>query len=111
VYASSLALALALSLVGEYGPSGIRVNAISAGPMKTLAAKGIGGFDILLKVNAARAPMKRNLTLDEVGNAGLYLSSDMSTAVTGEVHHVDCGFHAIALCKEDAIIVGLDPNR
>jgi len=98
-------------LAAEYGPIGIRVNAISAGPMKTLAAKGIGGFDILLKVNAARAPMRRNLSLEEVGNAGLYLSSDLSTAVTGEVLHVDCGFHSIALCKEDAIIVGLEPKN
>ena len=62
-------------LASEFGEIGVRVNAISAGPVKTLAAKGITGFDILLKVNAARAPMKRNVTLDEVGNAGLSLCS------------------------------------
>lgn len=94
-------------LAAELGPDQIRVNAISAGPIKTLAAKGISGFNILLKVNEARAPMKRNVTLEEVGNAGLYLASDLSTGVSGEIHHVDCGFHSIALSKEDAKIVGL----
>ncbi|MDA1353948.1 MAG: enoyl-ACP reductase [bacterium] len=97
-------------LAAELGPDQIRVNAISAGPIKTLAAKGISGFDILLKVNEARSPMKRNVTLEEVGNAGLYFASDLSTAVTGEIHHVDCGFHSIALCKEDAKIVGIEPH-
>ena len=97
-------------LAAEFGPGQIRVNALSAGPVKTLAAKGIGGFDILLKVNAERAPMKRNITLDEVGGSGLYLSSDLSGGVTGEIHHVDCGLHSIALCKSDAKIVGIDPD-
>jgi len=91
----------------EFGHSEVRVNAISAGPVKTLAAKGISGFDILLKVNAARSPMKRNVTLDEVGKAGLYLCSDLSSGVTGEVHHVDCGYHSIATSKEDAKIIGI----
>ena len=86
---------------------GARVNAISAGPVKTLAAKGITGFDIFLKVNAARAPMKRNVTLDEVGNSGLYLCSDLSSGVTGEIHHVDCGYHSIATSREDAKIIGI----
>jgi enoyl-[acyl-carrier protein] reductase I len=94
-------------LASEFGEIGVRVNAISAGPVKTLAAKGITGFDILLKVNAARAPMKRNVTLDEVGNSGLYLCSDLSSGVTGETHHVDCGYHSIATSREDAKIIGI----
>ena len=93
--------------VQELGENGIRVNSISAGPVKTLAAKGISGFDILLKVNERRAPMKRNVTLDEVGNAGLYLCSDLSSGVTGETHHVDCGYHSIATSREDAKIIGI----
>lgn len=98
-------------LAAEFGPSQIRVNALSAGPVKTLAAKGIGNFDILLKVNAERSPMKRNITLEEVGGSGLYLLSDLSRGVTGEVHHVDCGFHSIALSKADAKIIGIDPDQ
>ena len=94
-------------LATELGERGIRVNSISAGPVKTLAAKGISGFDILLKVNAHRAPMKRNVTLDEVGNSGLYLCSDLSSGVTGETHHVDCGYHSIATSREDAKIIGI----
>ncbi len=89
-------------LAAELGPEGIRVNALSAGAVKTLAAKGISNFDILLKINLVRAPMKRNVTIDEVGKAGLYFCSDLSTAVTGETHHVDCGVHCVAICKEDA---------
>lgn len=97
-------------LAAELGPNDIRVNALSAGPIKTLAAKGISGFDILLKVNAARSPMKRNITLDEVGNSGLYLCSDLSSGVSGETHHVDCGYHSIATTKADALIIGIDPD-
>jgi enoyl-[acyl-carrier protein] reductase I len=96
-------------LASEFGPSGIRVNALSAGPIKTLAAKGISGFDILLKVNQMRAPLKRNVSLEEVGNAGLYLCSELSGGVTGETHHVDSGYHSVATTREDAIIVGVDP--
>ncbi len=95
-------------LASEFGHLDVRVNSISAGPVKTLAAKGITGFDILLKVNAARAPMKRNVTLDEVGNAGLYLCSPLSSGVTGETHHVDCGYHSIATSREDAKIIGIN---
>lgn len=98
-------------LAAEFGPINIRVNAISAGPMKTLAAKGIGGFDILYKVNQVRSPLKRNITAEEVGNTGLFLCSDMSTGITGEVLHVDCGFHSVALVREDALLVGVDPNN
>ncbi|NDC82813.1 enoyl-ACP reductase [bacterium] len=97
-------------LASEFGPRGIRVNSLSAGPIKTLAAKGIDGFDILLKVNAARSPMKRNVTLDEVGNAGLYLCSDLSSGVSGETHHVDCGYHSVATTKADALIIGVQAD-
>jgi enoyl-[acyl-carrier protein] reductase I len=95
-------------LAQELGEHNIRVNCISAGPVKTLAAKGISGFDILLKINAARAPMQRNVTLDEVGNSGLYLCSDLSSGVSGETHHVDCGYHSIATSRADANIVGIN---
>lgn len=92
-------------LAQELGESGVRVNSISAGPVKTLAAKGISGFDILLKVNQRRSPMQRNVTLDDVGSSGLYLCSDLSAGVTGETHHVDCGYHAIATSRADASII------
>lgn len=98
-------------LASELGPQQITVNALSAGPVKTLAAKGISGFDILLKVNGARSPMKRNVTLEEVGNSGLYLCSPLSRGVTGEVHHVDCGYHSIATTKADAKIIGIDVDE
>ncbi len=92
-------------LAAELGEQQIRVNALSAGPVKTLAARGIGGFDTMLKISEARSPMKRNVTLDDVGKSGLYLLSDLSTGVTGETHHVDCGAHCIGSTKEDAKIV------
>lgn len=88
-------------LASELGEQQIRVNSLSAGPVKTLAAKGIGGFDKMLKSNALRAPMKRNVTLEDVGKAGLYLLSDLSTGVTGETHHVDCGVHSVLSSKSD----------
>ena len=88
----------------EMGEIGIRVNALSAGPVKTLAAKGIGGFDVMLKVAAKKAPLKRNVTLEEVGKSGLYLVSDLSSGVTGEVHYVDCGQNTVAMCKADAVL-------
>ena len=97
-------------LSAEFGPEQIRVNALSAGPVKTLAAKGIGGFNILYKVNQVRSPLKRNITLKEVGDSGLYLCSDLSSGVSGETHHVDGGFHSIALCREDSILAGIDPE-
>jgi len=92
-------------LAAEFGPLGIRVNAISAGPVKTLAAKGINGFDQLLKINALRAPLQRNITIDEVGGAGVYLLSDLGSGVTGEIHHVDGGYHSIAGCYADKLIL------
>jgi len=81
----------------DLGRDGIRVNAISAGPIKTLAAAGIGDFSFMLKWNAAHAPLKRNITIDEVGASGMYLLSDLSSAVTGEIHHVDAGFNIMGM--------------
>ena len=98
-------------LASELGPQQITVNALSAGPVKTLAAKGITGFDILLKVNGARSPLKRNVTLEEVGNSGLYLCSPLSSGVTGEVHHVDCGYHSVATTRADAKIIGINADE
>ncbi|MBB5571694.1 MULTISPECIES: enoyl-ACP reductase FabI [Rhizobium] len=86
----------------DLGGRGIRVNAISAGPIKTLAAAGIGDFRYILKWNEYNAPLKRTVSIDEVGNSALYLLSDLSTAVTGEVHHVDSGYHAIGMKAVDA---------
>jgi len=97
-------------LASELGPQGIRINALSAGPVKTLAAKGIQDFDILLRLSKTRSPMRKNVTLDEVGNAGLYLCSHLSNGVTGEIHHVDSGFHSMAMSTEDVKILGIDPE-
>jgi enoyl-[acyl-carrier protein] reductase I len=84
-------------LAADLGGEGIRVNAISAGPIKTLAASGIGDFRYILRWNQLNAPMARNVTLEEVGGAGLYLLSDLSSGVSGEVHHVDCGYHIVGM--------------
>ena len=73
------------------------MNAISAGPIKTLAASGIGDFRYILKWNQLNAPLERNVTLQDVGGAGLYLLSDLGSGVTGEVHHVDCGYHMVGM--------------
>ncbi len=89
-------------LAVDLGDRGIRVNAISAGPIKTLAASGIGDFRYILKWNADNAPLRRNVTTGEVGGAGLYLLSDLSTGVTGEVHHVDSGYHVVGMKAIDA---------
>ncbi|MDZ4740605.1 MAG: enoyl-ACP reductase FabI [Alphaproteobacteria bacterium] len=87
----------------DLGKKGIRVNAISAGPMKTLAASGIGDFRFILKWNELNAPLRRNVTLEEVGSSGLYFLSDLGRAVTGEIHHVDCGYHMIGLAAIDKV--------
>lgn len=84
-------------LAADFGEQAVRVNAISAGPIKTLAASGIGDFHYILKWNEHNAPLGRNVTADEVGGAALYLVSDLSTAVTGEIHHVDCGYHVVGM--------------
>jgi enoyl-[acyl-carrier protein] reductase I len=80
-------------LASDLGRKGIRVNAISAGPIKTLAARGIGGLGEMLKAHAERSPLGRNVDQAEVGGAALYLASDLSGAVTGEVHYVDAGYN------------------
>jgi enoyl-[acyl-carrier protein] reductase I len=84
-------------LAEDLGRDGIRVNAISAGPIKTLAAAGIGDFAFMLKWNAAHAPMKKNVTIHEVGNSGMYLLSDLSSSVTGEIHYVDNGYNIMGM--------------
>ena len=89
-------------LAADLGSRGIRVNAISAGPIKTLAASGIGDFRYILKWNELNAPLRRNVTTEEVGNAGLYLLSDLGSGVTGETHHVDCGYHVVGMMAVDA---------
>lgn len=94
-------------LANDLGPRNIRVNAISAGPIKTLAASGIGDFRYILKWNELNAPLRRNVTIDDVGGAGLYLLSDLSSGVTGETHHVDAGYHVIGMKQEDAPDIAL----
>jgi len=89
-------------LAVDLGKAGIRVNAISAGPIKTLAASGIGDFRYILKWNEYNSPLRRTVTIDDVGNAALYLLSDLSRGVTGEVHHVDAGYHVVGMKNEDA---------
>jgi enoyl-[acyl-carrier protein] reductase I len=89
-------------LAADLGGQGIRVNAISAGPIKTLAASGIGDFRYILKWNQYNAPLKRNVTIEDVGGAGVYLLSDLASGVTGEIHHVDCGYHIVGMKAVDA---------
>ncbi|MDK1384603.1 enoyl-ACP reductase FabI [Sinorhizobium sp. 8-89] len=89
-------------LAVDVGSRGIRVNAISAGPIKTLAASGIGDFRYILKWNEYNAPLKRTVSIEEVGNSALYLLSDLSSGVTGEVHHVDSGYHTVGMKAVDA---------
>ncbi|MBO1327425.1 enoyl-ACP reductase FabI [Acetobacter suratthaniensis] len=89
-------------MAADLGRDGIRVNAISAGPIKTLAASGIGDFRYILKWNQYNAPLERNVTLEDVGGAGLYMLSDLSSGVTGEVHHVDCGYHMVGMKNPSA---------
>ncbi len=89
-------------LATDLGPQNIRVNAISAGPIRTLAAMGIGDFRYILKWNQLNAPLRRNVTSDEVGQSGLYFLSDLSAAVTGEIHHVDCGYNVVGMLATDA---------
>lgn len=84
-------------LAAELGPQGIRVNSISAGPIKTLSAAGIAGFRDMLRHNAAKAPLRRNTTLDDVAKAAVFLLSDMGSGVTGEVLHVDCGYNILGM--------------
>jgi len=89
-------------LANDLGPKGIRVNAISAGPIKTLASSGIGDFRYILKWNELNSPLRRNVTQDEVGNAGLFLLSDLGSGITGEVMHVDSGYHTVGMASVDS---------
>lgn len=89
-------------LAMDLGPEKIRVNAISAGPIKTLAASGIGDFRYILKWNEYNSPLRRNVTIEDVGGAALYLLSDLAAGVTGEIHHVDAGYNVVGMKAEDA---------
>jgi len=94
-------------LANDLGPRNIRVNAISAGPIKTLAASGIGDFRYILKWNELNSPLRRNVTIEDVGGAALYFLSDLASGVTGETHHVDGGYHIIGMKQEDAPDIAL----
>ena len=89
-------------LAEDFGKDGIRVNAISAGPIKTLAASGIGDFRYILKWNELNSPLRRNVSQEEVGKSALYLLSDLGSGVTGETHHVDSGYHIVGMKAVDA---------
>ena len=89
-------------LAADLGQDGIRVNGISAGPIKTLAASGISDFRYILKWNEYNSPLRRTVTIEDVGNAGVYLLSDFSRGVAGEIHHVDSGYHIVGMKNEDA---------
>ena len=94
-------------LAVDLGGHGIRVNALSAGPIRTLAASAIGDFSLILKWNQYNAPLKRNVTDDDIAASAYYLLSDLSQAVTGEVHHVDCGYHVVGMKAVDAPDISL----
>jgi enoyl-[acyl-carrier protein] reductase I len=94
-------------LAVDMGPEKIRVNAISAGPIQTLAARGIGDFNYILKWNELNSPLRRTVTIGDVGNSGLYFLSDLSAGVTGEIHHVDAGYNVIGMKAEDAPDIAL----
>lgn len=89
-------------LAEDLGRDNIRVNGLSAGPLKTLAASGIGDFRYILKWNQHNSPLRRNVTLEDIAKSGVYLLSDLSTGVTGETHHVDCGYHIVGMKAVDA---------
>ncbi|MCE4225818.1 enoyl-ACP reductase FabI [Methylobacterium sp. C25] len=97
-------------LAADLGPSNIRVNAISAGPIKTLAASGIGDFRYILKWNEYNAPLRRTVTIDEVGETAAYLVSDMSRGMTGEILHVDAGYHVVGMKNPEAPDLSLDKD-
>jgi enoyl-[acyl-carrier protein] reductase I len=97
-------------LAADLGPKAIRVNAISAGPIKTLAASGIGDFRYILKWNEYNAPLRRTVTTEEVGQSAVYFLSDMSRGVTGEVSHVDAGYHIVGMKNPDAPDLSLDKD-
>ncbi|HMP55332.1 MAG TPA: enoyl-ACP reductase FabI [Novosphingobium sp.] len=94
-------------LANDLGPAGNRVNAISAGPIKPLAASGIGDFRYIMKWNELNSPLRRNVTIDDVGGGGLYLLSDLASGVTGEIHHIDAGYNVVGMKQEDAPDIAL----
>lgn len=94
-------------LANDLGPDGVRVNGISAGPIQTLAARGIGDFNYILKWNELNSPLRRNVTIEDVGGGALYLLSDLSSGVTGEIHHIDAGYHTVGMKQEDAPDIAL----
>ena len=104
-------------LAADLGPKAIRVNAISAGPIKTLAASGIGDFRYILKWNELNSPLRRNVTIEDVGRSGLFLLSDLGSGVTGEVLHVDSGYHTVGMCSVDTaaetaeLLAGIKPKK
>jgi enoyl-[acyl-carrier protein] reductase I len=94
-------------LANDLGPENIRVNAISAGPIQTLAARGIGDFNYILKWNQLNSPLRRNVTIDDVGGGALYLLSELASGVTGEIHHIDAGYNLVGMKQEDAPDISL----
>ncbi len=104
-------------LAADLGPQNIRVNAISAGPIKTLAASGIGDFRYILKWNELNSPLRRNVTIEDVGRSGLFLLSDLGSGVTGEVMHVDAGYHTVGMVAVDSaaetaeLLQGIAPKK
>jgi enoyl-[acyl-carrier protein] reductase I len=97
-------------LAADLGPKNIRVNAISAGPIKTLAASGIGDFRYILKWNEYNSPLRRTVTIEEVGESGVFLCSDMSRGITGEIMHVDAGYHVVGMKNPEAPDLSLDKD-
>jgi enoyl-[acyl-carrier protein] reductase I len=97
-------------LAADLGPQNIRVNAISAGPIKTLAASGIGDFRYILKWNEYNSPLRRTVSIEEVGDTAAYFLSDMSRGVTGEIHHVDAGYHVVGMKNPEAPDLSLDKD-
>jgi len=98
-------------LAADLGSRNIRVNAISAGPIRTLAAAGgIGDFRYIMRWNELNSPLERNVTIEDVGGAGLYLLSGLGSGVTGEVHHVDCGYHIVGMKNPAAPDIGAIPG-
>jgi enoyl-[acyl-carrier protein] reductase I len=97
-------------MAADLGPKAIRVNAISAGPIKTLAASGIGDFRYILRWNEYNSPLRRTVTIDEVGDSGLYLLSDLGRGVTGEILHVDAGYHIVGMKNPDAPDITVNGN-
>jgi enoyl-[acyl-carrier protein] reductase I len=98
-------------LAADLGKNNIRVNAISAGPILTMASSGVGGFRSMLKLNSGMTPLRRNMTLDDVSGAAVYLFSNLSSGVTGEVHHVDCGYSTTGMIPnelKDVLLKGLE---